>query len=438
MDDMSVLALKMDNIQLQSEIMKESDSLQEETQKVIEEAEEKLTDVMLALEKVTESLTGPPSISVSLPPTTQPFSEGQAQQNNTLPPTSLQQATQPSSAGQAQQNDASPPISPQQTPQPTNQEQVQQDAPIPPITPQQVPHLYSLGQVSPSASIPTAPNITYPGKQLPSITGGTINRNLKALRVPKFEGNKATFEEFWCLFESLVDKSSEPANIKMARFRKCLSGRALEAIRGIGVSEAEHVEAKEIIQSKYGGERRQLRAYMEELEKTQPLRNNDVASFDRFTDLVRVTVAKLKAEGREAELGERSLHGQLVKKLSSQQVERYSRWLNMHSQTPSVTNLSDWLKKEVAIKMEAAEMAHGLEQKPLGDPQFKRGKRRVTSKDHHANSVDRTVIQYGIARSMRRWQWTNGVKLPKKRHYVSVVFRKTIMEKIVGEPLVVA
>ena len=243
MDDMSVLALKMDNIQLQSEIMKESDSLQEETQKVIEEAEEKLTDVMLALEKVTESVTGPPSISVPIPP-----------------------------------------ITPQQAPQPTNQEQVQQDAPIPPITPQQAPHLYSLGQVSPSASVPTAPNITYPGEQLPSITGGTINRNLKALRVPKFEGNKATFEEFWCLFESLVDKSSEPVNIKMARFRECLSGRALEDIRGLGVSEAEYIEAKEIIQSKYGGERRQLRTYMEELEKTQPLRNNDVASFDRFTD----------------------------------------------------------------------------------------------------------------------------------------------------------
>ena len=169
-----------------------------------------------------------------------------------------------------------PPISPQQAPQPTNQEQVQQDAPIPPITPQQIPHLHSLRQVSPSASILTAPNITYPGEQLPSITGGTINRNLKALRVPKFEGNKATFEEFWCLFESLVDKSSEPVNIKMARFRECLSGRALKAIRGLGVSEAEYIEAKEIIQSKYGGERRQLRAYMEELEKTQPLRNNDM------------------------------------------------------------------------------------------------------------------------------------------------------------------
>ena len=349
MDDMSVLALKMGNTQLQLEIMKESDGLQEETQQVIKKAEEDLIDLMLATEKVTESVTGSPSIAVSLSPITQPTSVGQVHQNITTPSTS-----------------------PQQAPQPTNAEQMQQDAPNTPIASEQVPHLDNLGQLSPSINNPTAPTITYPGERLPSSTGGTINRSLKALRVPKFDGNKATFEEFWCLFDSLVDKSSEPVNIKMARFRECLSGRALEAIRGLGVSEAEYKEAKEIIQSKFGGERRQLRAYMEELEKTQPLRNNDVSSFDRFTDLVRVTVAKLKAEGREAELGEGSLHGQLVKKLSSQQVESYSRWLNVHSKTPSVTNLCDWLKKEVAIKMEAAEMAHGLEQKPLGDPPFKR------------------------------------------------------------------
>ena len=39
----------------------------------------------MAAEKVTESVTGPPSISVSQPPTTQLFIERQAQQNNTLP-----------------------------------------------------------------------------------------------------------------------------------------------------------------------------------------------------------------------------------------------------------------------------------------------------------------------------------------------------------------
>ena len=91
MDEMSVLALKMDNAQLQSEIMKESDSLQEETQQVIKKAEEDLIDLMLAAEKVTESATGPPSIAVSLSPITQTSSVGQAQQNITTPSTSPQQ-----------------------------------------------------------------------------------------------------------------------------------------------------------------------------------------------------------------------------------------------------------------------------------------------------------------------------------------------------------
>lgn len=48
-------------------------------------------------------------------------------------------------------------------------------------------------------------------------------------------------------FESLVDESTEPVNVKMARFRECLSGRVLEANRGLGVSEAEYNEAKEIV-----------------------------------------------------------------------------------------------------------------------------------------------------------------------------------------------
>ena len=64
-----------------------------------------------------------------------------------------------------------------------------------------------------------------------------------------------------------------------------------------------------------------MRAYMDELEKVSQLHNNDVEAFERFADLVRVTVAKLKAENRQAELGEGTLHNQLVKKLSDRQLE---------------------------------------------------------------------------------------------------------------------
>ncbi len=103
MNEMSVLALKMKDNQLQSEIMKESDSLQEETQKVIESAEENLTDMMLA--KVTESVTVSPSVSVLPPPITlqqapRPPAQGQVQQNDTSPPIGQQQSTQPSSLAQ--------------------------------------------------------------------------------------------------------------------------------------------------------------------------------------------------------------------------------------------------------------------------------------------------------------------------------------------------
>ena len=195
-------------------------------------------------------------------------------------------------------------------------------------------------------------------------TGGSVlNRHLKPLRVPDCDGNKAKFEEFWSLFESLVDKSNEPVHLKMARLRQSLSDRALEAIRGLGVSAPEYDEAKEIIRSKFGGQRRQLRGYMDELENMPTMRNNDVNAFEKFADLVRVTVAKLKTENRESELGEGTLHRQLVKKLSDRQLESYSRWLSTHSKEQSVICLCDWLKEEVTIKVEAAEMAYGLEQK---------------------------------------------------------------------------
>ena len=138
--------------------------------------------------------------------------------------------------------------------------------------------------------------------------------------MPSYGGDKTKFEEFWGLFESLVDKSKEPVNLKMARLRQCLYGSALESIRGLGVSEPEYEEAKEILTTKFGGQRRQLRAYMDQLEKMPQLKNNEVQGFENFADLVRITVVKLKAEGRYGELGEGTLHSLLVKKLAEAQV----------------------------------------------------------------------------------------------------------------------
>ena len=143
--------------------------------------------------------------------------------------------------------------------------------------------------------------------------------------------------------------------------RQNLKGTALEAIRGLGVSLPEYEEAKEILKTKFGGRRRQLQAYMDQLEAMPSLKGSDVQGFERFADLVRITVVKLQAEGRDGELVEGTLHGLLVKKLAERQVESYSRWLREHKKERSVLSLKDWLKEEVRVRVEAVEMVHGVE-----------------------------------------------------------------------------
>jgi hypothetical protein len=106
----------------------------------------------------------------------------------------------------------------------------------------------------------------------------------------------------------LVDCSKEPENIKMARLRQSLSGEALVAIRGLGVSSLEYEEVKSILKTKFGAQRRHLHAYLDQLESLPQIKPRDTKDFERFADLVRVTVVKLKAENRQGELGNGSLH----------------------------------------------------------------------------------------------------------------------------------
>ena len=138
---------------------------------------------------------------------------------------------------------------------------------------------------------------------------------MKPLKVSTFNGDKRKFEDFWALFTSLVDESTEPVNLKMARLRHCLTGNTLEGIRGLGVTVHEYEEAKEILKTHNGGTRRLLRAYLDQLEQAPLIRSNDIHAVEKFVDLVRITVVKLQAERRDGELEDGTLHSLLMKKL---------------------------------------------------------------------------------------------------------------------------
>ena len=80
---------------------------------------------------------------------------------------------------------------------------------------------------------------------------------------------------------------------------------------------------------------------MDELDNMPTILNNDVDAFEKFADLVRVTVVKLEAEGRSGVLGDGALHSLLVKKLSERKVETYSRWLSEQQKERTVLTPRD-------------------------------------------------------------------------------------------------
>ena len=68
------------------------------------------------------------------------------------------------------------------------------------------------------------------------ISVGHVDKNLERIKLPKFNGDKTKFENFWATFASIVDETDEPAKYKMIRLKSCLEGKAEEAISRLGFS----------------------------------------------------------------------------------------------------------------------------------------------------------------------------------------------------------
>ena len=66
--------------------------------------------------------------------------------------------------------------------------------------------------------------------QLNESHGNQDDRFLKPLKGPTFSGDKQKLEDFWALYRSVVDESAEPANLKIARLRQCLTGNASQGL----------------------------------------------------------------------------------------------------------------------------------------------------------------------------------------------------------------
>ena len=185
-------------------------------------------------------------------------------------------------------------------------------------------------------------------------------KQLKRVQIPVFNGNKRTYQSWKTAFTACIDNAPATPEFKLLQLRQYVSGEALQAIENLGHSPAAYEAAKERLERKYGGKRRQIAVYLEDLENFKQVRSGHAKDLEKLADLLIIALINLKEAGQDHELGDWSLYTKLHRKSSESMLARYHRWVFENNVTESVTALRQWVVQEAEFQTIAAETIHGL------------------------------------------------------------------------------
>ena len=90
------------------------------------------------------------------------------------------------------------------------------------------------------------------------------------------------YSTWWAAFSSCVDETSLSPQFKMLWLESCLEGEVAETVRGLGYSSEAYEAAKARLNRKYGGNRRQVQAHIEELRKLKPINAENPRELGKF------------------------------------------------------------------------------------------------------------------------------------------------------------
>ena len=92
--------------------------------------------------------------------------------------------------------------------------------------------------------------------------GRDLWQQLKRVSIPVFLGDKRSYEGWKVTFTTCIDEAPATPEYKFLQLRQYLSGEALRIVEKLGHSAAAYEAAKERLDRKYGGARRQVRCHL--------------------------------------------------------------------------------------------------------------------------------------------------------------------------------
>ena len=188
-------------------------------------------------------------------------------------------------------------------------------------------------------------------KETPTI-GQDLWRQLKRVEIPVFTGYKRTYSNWKAAFLACL-----APEYKLLQLRQYLAGEALKSIENLRHSAVAYDAAKE---RKFGGKRRQIAIYLDELERFQQLQLGNARDLEQYADLLDVAMINLQEAGQCHELGAGSLYTKLQRKFPESMLARYHRWIFENGQRESVLSLRSWIIQESEFQTIASETVRGF------------------------------------------------------------------------------
>ena len=209
--------------------------------------------------------------------------------------------------------------------------------------------------------------------------GQDMWRQLQRVAIPVFSGDKRKYQSWKAAFLACIDRAPATPEYKLLQLRQYLSGVALEAVENLGFSRAAYEAAKERLERKFGGKRREIATHLEDMDNFRPVRDGCSNDLEKFADLLDVLVVNLLETGRHEELGNGSLYVKLLKKLPETLLTQYNRWIFENRRRECVETLKIWVIQESEFCTVARETVHGVSigKRSIGSRNFA-GEKRTT------------------------------------------------------------
>ena len=191
---------------------------------------------------------------------------------------------------------------------------------------------------------------------------------MKRVSIPVFNGDKTKFDSWKAAFMACIDKAPATKEYKLLQLRQYVSGEALNCIDKLGHSATAYDTALQRLERKFGGHRRQVARYLEELENFYPMKGENARSLEKFADLLDVAVVNISQSEGLDDLKKGSLYLRLQRKLPDTMLTRYHRWVYENKEPESVITLRKWVLLESEFHTIAEETIHGLTRTNIQKP----------------------------------------------------------------------